>query len=250
LLPDTVFVRALAASICRTLKVDAAPILGQLPRTAAPLLKTNESKINTPFRSSGDGSGFSFWHQLSRPFVLAVLVLLVAIAALIFFPFNPQTEVVSAPQDASTVAMAPLSVPASPTTEDSVPVEVAAPSLATSLALSGSEVAVAKDPNSVAVSAALQGDASSPTVIVPGSGATTGMLIFKARGSSWIEVVDANRVVQVRKTLSDREVVGVSGALPLSVVVGRADATEVQVRGKPFDLTGIAKNNVARFEVK
>ncbi|HEY5582759.1 MAG TPA: RodZ domain-containing protein, partial [Rhodoferax sp.] len=32
--------------------------------------------------------------------------------------------------------------------------------------------------------------------------------------------------------------------------VGRADATEVQVRGKPFDLTGIAKNNVARFEVK
>jgi cytoskeleton protein RodZ len=177
-------------------------------------------------------------------------VLLVAIAALIFFPFNPQTEVVSAPQDASTVAMAPLSVPASPTTEDSVPVEVAAPSLATSLALSGSEVAVAKDPNSVAVSAALQGDASSPTVIVPGSGATTGMLIFKARGSSWIEVVDANRVVQVRKTLSDREVVGVSGALPLSVVVGRADATEVQVRGKPFDLTGIAKNNVARFEVK
>jgi len=250
LLPDTVFVRALAASICRTLKVDAAPILEQLPRTAAPLLKTNESKINTPFRSSGDGSGFSFWHQLSRPFVLAVLVLLVAIAALIFFPFNPQTEVVSAPQDASTVAMVPLSVPASPSTEDSVPVEVAAPSLATSLALSGSEVAVAKDPNSVAVSAALQGDASSPTVIVPGSGSTTGLLIFKARGSSWIEVVDANRVVQVRKTLSDREVVGVSGALPLSVVVGRADATEVQVRGKPFDLTGIAKNNVARFEVK
>jgi len=248
LLPDTVFVRALAASICRTLKIDAAPILKQLPRTAAPLLKTDASGINTPFRPSGDGSGLSFWHQLSRPFVLAVLVLLLGIAVLIFFPFNLQTEVASAPQNTSTVAMLP--VPASATTEDSVPVEAAAPSLAASFALSGSEAVGAENPNAVAASAASQGAASLPPAIVPGSGATTGPLIFKARGSSWIEVVDANGVVQVRKTLSDLEVVGVSGVLPLSVVVGRADATEVQVRGKPFDLTGIAKNNVARFEVK
>lgn len=248
LLPDTVFVRALAASICRTLKIDAAPILKQLPRTAAPLLKTDASGINTPFRPSGDGSGLSFWHQLSRPFVLAVLVLLLGIAVLIFFPFNLQTEVASAPQNTSTVAMLP--VPASATTEDSVPVEAAAPSLAASFALSGSEAVGAENPNAVAASAASQGAASLLPAIVPGSGATTGPLIFKARGSSWIEVVDANGVVQVRKTLSDLEVVGVSGVLPLSVVVGRADATEVQVRGKPFDLTGIAKNNVARFEVK
>ena len=252
LLPDTVFVRALAASICRTLKVDAAPILKQLPRTAAPLLKTNESGINTPLRPSGDGSGLSFWHQLSRPFVLAVLMLLSGIAVLIFFPFNLHTEVASAPQNTSTVAMlpVPVPVPASATSDDSVPVEVAAPSLAKSFALSGSEAVGAENPNAVAASAASQGSASLPPAIVPGSGATTGPIIFKARGSSWIEVVDANRVVQVRKTLSNLDVVGVSGALPLSVVVGRADATEVQVRGKPFDLTGIAKNNVARFEVK
>ena len=86
--------------------------------------------------------------------------------------------------------------------------------------------------------------------MVPGSGATTGMLVFKARGSSWVEVVDATGVVQVRKTMIDGEVVGASGVMPLSVVVGRADTTEVQVRGKPFDLTRIAKDNVARFEVK
>jgi len=169
---------------------------------------------------------------------------------LVFFPFRPQTEVASAPQNASTDSVLPLSVPASAATEDSVPVEVTAPSSATNFALSGSEAVGAENSNTAEASAALQGAASSPPVIVPGSGATTGLLIFKARGSSWIEVLDANRVVQVRKTLSDLEVVGVSGALPLSVVVGRADATEVQVRGKPFDLTGIAKNNVARFEVK
>jgi len=69
-------------------------------------------------------------------------------------------------------------------------------------------------------------------------------------GPSWVEVVDARGTVQVRKTLSAGEVVGASGVLPLSVVVGRADAMEVQVHGKPFDLPRVSKDNVARFEVK
>jgi len=34
------------------------------------------------------------------------------------------------------------------------------------------------------------------------------------------------------------------------VVIGRADATEVFVRGKPFDLAAVSRDNVARFEVK
>jgi cytoskeleton protein RodZ len=85
---------------------------------------------------------------------------------------------------------------------------------------------------------------------VTGSGLTTGIVVFTARGSSWVEVVDANGVVQVRKTMTNGEVVGVSGAMPLMVVVGRANTTEVQVRGIPFDLLRIAKDNVARFEVK
>lgn len=252
LLPDIVFVRALAASICRTLNVDAAPILEKLPRSAAPLLKTDESGINTPFRPSGDGLGLPFWRQLSRPFVLAVLALLLGIAVLVFFPFFiPRSEVASAPQSTTAVTMVPFSAPDSPPTEESAPLEAAASSLAGSLALSGSESSTAPNPSVAASPDALPTSAAPLSAdIVPGSGATTGLLIFTARGSSWIEVIDANGVVQVRKTLSDREVVGASGALPLSVVVGRADATDVQVRGKSFDLTATAKNNVARFEVK
>ena len=42
----------------------------------------------------------------------------------------------------------------------------------------------------------------------------------------------------------------VSGAMPLSVTVGRADTIEVQVRGKTIDLATFTKDNVARFEVK
>jgi cytoskeleton protein RodZ len=45
--------------------------------------------------------------------------------------------------------------------------------------------------------------------------------------------------------------VGLSGTLPLSVVVGRASSVDVQVRGQPFDLKPFTKGGgVARFEVK
>lgn len=252
LLPDMVFVRALAASVCRTLKVDSTLILEQLPRTAAPLLKTDEAGINTPFRAARGGLGLSFWHQLSKPFVLAVLALLVGIVVLVFFPFKPRTEVASVEQPTTQVPVMPLSTPPSSLIEDEVPAAEAATSgLAPSLPTSNSEDSAMSTPGADAPAGALPASAVHlPAAIVPGSGATTGLLTFTARGPSWIEVLDANGVVQVRKTLIDREIVGVSGALPLSVVVGRADTTELQVRGKPFDLTGIAKNNVARFEVK
>jgi cytoskeleton protein RodZ len=95
--------------------------------------------------------------------------------------------------------------------------------------------------------AAVSDAARSVTVVAPVS---TGLVVFKARGSSWVKVVDSNGVVQLSKTLSDGETAGASGSTPLSVVVGRVDVTDVEVRGKTFSLVGIAKENVARFEVK
>jgi cytoskeleton protein RodZ len=50
--------------------------------------------------------------------------------------------------------------------------------------------------------------------------------------------------------MSAGEGVGVSGKRPLSVVVGRAEAVDVMVSGKPFDLAAATRDKVARFEVK
>jgi cytoskeleton protein RodZ len=76
------------------------------------------------------------------------------------------------------------------------------------------------------------------------------MVVFKAKGPTWVKVVDSKGIVLLSKTIVNGEVVGASGATPLSVVIGRVDATDVEVRGKPFTLTGVSKDNVARFEVK
>lgn len=86
LLPDAVFVRAMASSVCRALKIDPAPVLDQLPKTAVPRLEVDGCGLNTPFQTSGDVSRVSILDQLSRPVVLTALALLVGALVLIFFP--------------------------------------------------------------------------------------------------------------------------------------------------------------------
>ena len=76
------------------------------------------------------------------------------------------------------------------------------------------------------------------------------MVVLTARESAWVQVLGADGVVHLRKTMDAGESARINGALPLTVVVGRANAIEVQVRGKPFDLAPLAKDNVARFQIK
>lgn len=285
LLPDAVFVRALASSVCRTLKVDPAPILERLPQTAAPRLAHTTSGINTPFRAPSDGPGPSLWDHMSRPAVVAVLVLLLGAIVLIFLP-DIQRQGVFAGNSRSEAADVSTPVPVVATSAESVvinpPPEAPAPAAGASASVATAAV-TPMDGAPKAASATMPGASpmvlspsvalSTPTVASPtmvvtpapaGSagmptasasaptvaGAATGIVTFKASGPSWIEVTDARGTVALRKILAAGEAVGASGALPLSVIVGKADATQVQVRGKSVDLAPHSRDNVARFEVK
>lgn len=212
-LPDAVFARALASSVCRTLKIDPQPILQRLPRGDASLLRTDAQRINVPFQRPGDVGGRVLRSLLSRPAWLAVLVLLAGALALLFFPAAQEPEAPT-PLAAAVVPPAPDGVPAGP-----------------------EGIAAAGQTPSAAFSAA--------------DGASAGPLLqFKSRGASWVEVTDAQGAVLLRRNLEPGESATVSGVLPLSVVVGRADAIEVWVRGQPFPLQHASRENVARFEVK
>ena len=240
LLPDAVFVRALAASVCRTLKVDVDPILALLPQTSKPRVGQRQTAINTPFRAPGDGPAPSIWTQVSKPAVLAGLLLLMGALVLIFLPSDKQGGILSlltpATPATSTVPVAPVrSQPAPSETEAEplaavvVPGRMASPSASPVLAPALSTVTAQ---------------------VLPLEPVATGIIVFTAKGESWVEVTDAKKVVVLRRTLAAGEEIGATGVLPLSAVVGRADATQVQVRGQAFDLTAVSKDNVARFEVK
>jgi cytoskeleton protein RodZ len=232
LLPDAVFVRALASSVCRTLKVDPQPVLERLPQTSRPRLIHAGDGINTPFRAPSDGAGPTWFDQLTRPVFLAVFALLLGALVLILLPTTQQETAVApeatpapippAPEPAASVAVntAPPAAQVAPAPAATVPAAAAATPVATSAAPAASAVT------------------------------TTGLIVFRTRQPSWIEVTDAKGVVAVRRLLAAGETVGASGALPLQVTIGRVDATEVQVRGKPYDLKPVSKDNVARFEIK
>jgi len=255
LLPDAVFVRALASSVCRTLKLDPAPVLDRLPQTAAPRLIRDSGGINTPFRAPSDGRNPSWLDQLSKPVFLAVFALLLGALVLIFLPSARQDEA-AAPAGAEVtsapVVAAPMAAP-----EPSPPAIVAAPpappaAQPTAVVTAGAAAAAAPAvPPGVSAAVSIPAVVSPTAVVTPAVALpTTGIVVFRTQGESWVEVTDAKGVVALRKTLAPGEVVGASGALPLAVVIGRADATRVEVRGRPFDLGGVAKDNVARFEVK
>jgi cytoskeleton protein RodZ len=228
LLPDAVFARALAASVCRTLKIDPTPILERLPHTSAPRLKTDESGINVAFRSSGSSSRLLSREQFSKPFVWVVLALLVGALILVIFPFAQRVDLTGSSNAAADAVIAPL-----PVTPPAA-IEVENPPTAIAPSPSSTDVVVG----------------ATPEATLSASGAAIGIVVFKAHGASWVEVVDANGVVQLSTTMTDGAVMGASGLTPLSVVVGRADLIDVRVRGQAFDTVHIAKDNVARFEVK
>lgn len=256
LLPDAVFVRGLASSVCRALKIDAVPVLSQLPQTAVPRLTPNESELNTPFRAPGDVTRMSISEQLSKPGLLIALVFVVGALVLIFLPpMESGGKDAGGKTSSEVVEPMPLAQPNPPANPvpvvPAVNVEAATDraSTAPAVAVLNAPVVVSQPaPVAAAQVVAVAGAVMTPSP--PSPAASNGLLVFKTRGASWVEVTDSQGVVQLRRLLASGETVGVAGSLPLSVVVGRADTMEVLVRGKPMSLEAVTHENVARFEVK
>ena len=298
LLPDAVFVRALASSVCRTLKIDAAPVLALLPQTDAPKLTLQGAGINAPFRTPGDGPGPSVWSQLSRPAVLAGVLLLLGALVLIFLPAiknsvqEAKTEVMDsklsdkatsdadksgppllpgAPPNVVLSSAEPISTPPSSSVliaQTTTPIGAAASSGSISMsstsantsvvgvgastaALKATVTATTSVPAQISATKAVPAGTSSPTFVVTAKAPlATDVVVFTAKSESWVEVIDSKGQVVLRRVLATGEVVGAAGTLPLKVVIGRVNATQVAVRGQSFDLNAVTKDNVARFEVK
>ena len=257
-LPDTVFARALASKVCRALKIDPAPVLERLPHGNTPHLRPDGTGINVPFERPGDTEGAPFWTQVSRPALGAVLLLLTGSFILLFWPETDRLPgaVVSGNSTVVTPVQA-LPVPSTLSPQPAADAPVAAPAqtppppAVTAPAAEAAPVATPKVAAPAAPPMPAPVPAAKPAENAPAPATTGGMLVFKTRGTSWIEVVDAKGTVLLRRNLEPGETAGVAaGSPPLSVVIGRADATEVWLRGKPFSLQGISSENVARFEVK
>lgn len=257
-LPDAVFVRALATSVCRQIKADSAPILAALPQSKNFLDIDEGSKIaiQPSFHSPSDSKWRKLSLRLSMPMIAGALALLLAALLLIFLPdfaieqAKKKTEVIE--------KIEPVIAVSKPVVVVVEPVTVASAVIATPLATSASAALPIKSivpaPVSSAVSLA-KAAPSAPVLMasppVPALPAGASILRLVAKGEVWVQVKDSKGAVLVQRNLRPKEIVNVSGAPPLSVVLGRVNQIEsVIVRGKPFDFVAVSAENIARFEVK
>ena len=245
LLLDAVFVRALAASMCRTLKTDPAPVLELLPKTGSPNFESGEKGINAPFRHAGERRSNGLDGIFRRPTVFIVLALLLSALAVLFVPELHWEDVTSITGDVpgATVSVkesAPETTAAEKTDDRLVPVEVVPGPAKFEPPAAPPSAAVAAPPPAPPVPAATPGTSSK----------APDMVSIRAKEETWVEVVDATGTVLLRRIIPAQGVASATGAAPLAVVVGRADATEIEVRGRPFNISAFSKENVARFEVK
>ena len=235
LLPGPVFVRALAASVCRCLKLDAALVLAKLPEARQHDLVV-EGSLNQPFRPVSHGNAASAWPQVSRPALIAGAVLLAA-AALVYF--MPDLNLFERDQG-------PVPAPAATVTEQVAP-------MARGDAPAGPSPQLAAAQEAAPAAAAMPAAPAAATAPAPASAAAPSaepVLVFSARRSTWVEVIDASGAVLLRRVLNAGEQVPVSAGPGLKVTVGNVGGVEVKVRGQAMNLGPLAQNNVARFEVK
>ena len=263
--PDHVFMRALAMGMCRTLHIDAEPVLALLPQRALKsLAKTgpgiNETvKVRSNFKSSaaplGSGSGSS------RKIAAGVLVLLAAAAAVYFVPFHPsvdgaeggvagaqQSEAANHSDASDPTAAVPLGQASNSAEAETVVTEPSAEPVAHGAAPAVAPATAALTPEGATPAAAAT--AASASAVATPVASTGALLALKvSTGQSWVKVKDATGKVVLEKTLAKDESATAEGQVPLTVIVGNAKGTQVTVRGEPLDIS-TTRDNVARFEVK
>ena len=284
-LPDPVFVRALAQTMCRALKIDPVPVLALLPQPTVQRLDRINVGLNTPFRDGPAQLLPDDWIGKLLPYLGGAGLLAAGALLFYFLPSNWQPSAKVSPRSVTTPVAASQAVPAAtvvaeaplrlsetaplaspavaPATdraaaaptelERALPSPTLAPKVAPAAAVAkaGSIAsAVAAAPASAVGRAA---SAAAPVAIparTPAAGAPAGLLQLRTSEAAWVQVHDAQGALLVSRELRAGEAVGLNGATPLKVTVGNVKATQIAFRGKTMDLRSFTRDNVARVELQ
>ena len=250
-LPDATFTRALAQTVCRSLKIDPAPVLALLPQHRVDDRLAHVSQgINARFRDAPGRVESSDLSAFSSPAVWGPALLIVGAVIVYFWPqgwmpdlgADDAAPVAAASAPEAGIVIAPIELPA--VEPAPAPEVAAAASELAAPAASAPTVTEAAPP--APAPAPVVADAPAPAVV----DAAADALIVRANATSWVEVVDARSTVLVSRLLKAGESLALDGAPPLKVRVGNAAETELVFRGQPIDLAPSTRDNVARLELK
>lgn len=225
---DIVFARSLACSVARTLGVDQALILGLSPFKDHGVYSERAIK-NKIEDETIKLKPIVITEKKSKKFLIFASICIIVLIIVIFNSFLVSRY---------SAAAANVSL-----TEDSALVTSPEKSIRLSSAF------VADQSNLNQVGDVQQRADSPPNDLTNAVSAQHTALLLKARGSTWVQVRNKNKTIIFERQLRADENIEMNDGLPLSVVVGRADVTDVWLRGQNFRLDSVSRDNVARFEV-
>jgi cytoskeleton protein RodZ len=237
-LTDVTFTRALAQTMCRALKIDAAPVLALMPRPAGYRLEQVSEGLNTPFRDRPDHLVPKEWASAAMPALVIAGLLLIGAAVIYLLPSDWVSQ-------AKTALARSGSEPVTATSPPATDVVAPPPAVAPTTSSAGTTPADLMPPTLAETSAppAPVTSAAAPTGVV-------GVLQLRPSAPSWVEVIDATGKPLIARLLQADESVGLDGVLPMKVKIGNASATEVMFRGQPLELGPFTRDNLAKLELK
>lgn len=265
-LPDLAFARALAQSLCRTLKIDPNPILARMPALSQPEgLVHAVNGLNAPYSSTGAPSGESQrWALLRHPVFWATAFVLGAALTIALAPaewiarINPARWLATTPKatgDAPATANAPRVVtePVLGTVSGSTsPAPVATPSaVVPSTGAAGGIVGPTQPvPTSTPLVETVHSAPGVPIPTAPMPEGALAAIVVRASAEAWVEVVDAKGRSLIARSVQAGETVNIDGDAPFRVRLGNVTATDLRYKGEPVDIKNRGPNNTARIELK
>ena len=245
-MPAVYFTRALAASVCRQLGQDPAPVLEKIPDDK-PSAKASGSSNNADqpapptvrrIESVMTSTGMRSNTSAKARWLLAAIALMLAAAAALFFIPSLSARLNAAvrgqePQVNSITSDAPVSEqPEGADASGSSAAPIAPATLA-------SEVAASSQ-------AAVPSSSASATTYVP----LYNTLQITATGQTWVKVSSSSGKTLYRRNLVAGQTHSIKiNNYPVSVEVGQTENTQITDRGTPFDLSALASQGQARFEL-
>lgn len=253
-LPDMTFVRALAKTMCRTLKIEPEPVLALLPHQAdsGTALAQVSTGLNQPFRERPARGDPPEWAVLQKPVLWGAAAVLLAALVVYLLPERALEGLGGSTGTEAGEIVGTVGAGASGVVTEVIEAASAAVDTVHSVPSVMEPAASVVPPVAAAASvagpvpAAAPSAASAPADPAP---AAAGALVLRATAESWVEVRDRSGRVLLSRTLQSGETVGVDGEIPLRATIGNAAGTQVTFRGQPVD-TSATRDNVARLELK
>ena len=234
-LPDPTFTRALAQTVCRTLKIDPVPILALLPPPRGHRLEQVSEGLNTPFHERPGRLVPKEWASVATPALVLAALLVIAAVVIYVMPVGS----LQMPKLGTHAASEPVAA-ASAVTETIVMPQAAASGTS---AADGTRAAPTTAPIDTSGAATDAPEAASGPM-------AAGVLQLRPSEASWIEVLDARGKPLIARLVQPGESVGLDGVMPFKVKIGNANATQVMFRGQPLELGPFTRDNMAKLELK